>query len=266
MSTNNTLEVLNREPLFDFNAEHNGVSCIASLKPEDRGTARQYRHTAPMYAAIFSVAVNTVRERIKTLIDTGDVDEVRNLTSSQMPYSNGSLHEVTLYDLDVFNKLAMTFIDNPKAVELRKAFSDVLVKHETKALSLEEVCRAYLAECDNRRALEADNERLEAERDEAMAQNEDLRQQVGDSKTYKAVTAITWLPDYFNLTRGMYTALAARLKKVEAGMGQGFEHIDIPDSRWGKVKAYHVDVIERFHNMVQADEGIMKLYRKVASV
>ena len=98
-------------------------------------------------------------------------------------------------------------------------------------------------------------------------QNEALRKQIGDSKTYKAVTAITWLPDYFNMSnRGLYGSLAANLKKIEAGMTSEFKHTDIEDSRWGKVKAYHVDVIERLHEMVQADENLMKKYRKIASV
>ena len=96
---------------------------------------------------------------------------------------------------------------------------------------------------------------------------EKLREQIGDSKTYKAVTAITWLPDYFNMSnRGLYGSLAANLKKIEAGMASEFKHIDIPDSRFGKVKAYHVDVIERLHEMVQADENLMAKYRKITSV
>ena len=96
---------------------------------------------------------------------------------------------------------------------------------------------------------------------------EKLREQIGDSKTYKAVTAITWIPDYFNMSnRGLYGSLAANLKKIEAGMTSEFKHIDIPDSRFGKVKAYHVDVIERLHEMVQADENLMAKYRKITSV
>ena len=137
--------------------------------------------------------------------------------------------------------------------------------------------------------LRLQNDQLEMERDEAIrtkamigsrreatAMNtasqkskecEKLREQIGDSKTYKAVTAITWLPDYFNMSnRGLYGSLAANLKKIEAGMTSEFKHIDIQDSRWGSVKAYHVDVIERLHEMVQADENLMKKYRKITSV
>ena len=96
---------------------------------------------------------------------------------------------------------------------------------------------------------------------------EKLREQIGDSKTYKAVTAITWLPDYFNMSnRGLYGSLAANLKKIEASMTSEFKHTNIQDSRWGTVKAYHVAVIDRLHEMVQADENLMKKYRKISSV
>ena len=96
---------------------------------------------------------------------------------------------------------------------------------------------------------------------------EKLREQLGDSETYKRATAIPWLPDYFDMSnRGLYSSLAAKLKKLEAEMPPAFAHIDIQDSRWGSVKAYHVAVIERLHEMVQLDENLMKKYRKVASV
>ena len=133
------------------------------------------------------------------------------------------------------------------------------------------------------------NKQLEMERDEAIrtkchfvegrdakvcgelgglrTQNEALRKQIGDSKTYKAATAISWLPDYFDISnRGLYVSIAAKLKKLEAEMPPAFAHTDIQDSRWGSVKAYHVAVIERLHEMVQADENLMKKYRKIASV
>ena len=149
--------------------------------------------------------------------------------------------------------------------------------------------RALIAEKERSDALEAQNKALTAERNEAVrtkamigsrreatAMNtasqkskecEKLREQIGDSKTYKAATAIAWLPDYFDMSnRGLYGSLAAKLKKLEAEMPPAFAHIDIQDSRWGSVKAYHVAVIERLHEMVQADENLMAKYRKIASV
>ena len=155
--------------------------------------------------------------------------------------------------------------------------------------TLPEALRAYADELERReaaekRAITAEVERDEAVRTKAMigsrreatAMNtasqkskecEKLREQIGDSKTYKAVTAISWLPDYFDISnRGLYNALAHKLKKLEAEMPPAYAHIDIPDSRWGSVKAYHVAVIERLHEMVQADEMLMEKYRKIASV
>lgn len=150
-------------PLFDFNAEHNGIQCIESLKPEDRGTERQFWFSARMLATVFDCAdPKTVRSRIETLVNTGDLDEGKNFLSSQMPYSNGSVHDIVLYDLTVFNKLAMTFIDNPRAVEMRKAFNDVLVKHETQTPMMclpqdyESALEALLTEVRKNKALQAE--------------------------------------------------------------------------------------------------------------
>ena len=133
------------------------------------------------------------------------------------------------------------------------------------------------------RALTAESERDEAirtkaeigSRREATAMNtasqkskecEKLREQIGDSKTYKAAKAIPWLSEYFNTrNRGLYNALAHKLKKIEADMPSEFAHIMIDDSQYGQIKAYHVAVIEKLHEMVQADEEFMKDYRKDVS-
>lgn len=128
----NTSLVLSSNSVFNFNAEHNGIECIESTKPEDRGSENQFWFTAKMLSENFQCKVDTVKARVESLIATGDLDDTRNVVSSKMPYSNGSLHDVTLYNLTVFNKIAMTFIDNPKAVEIRSKFNDVLVKEETK--------------------------------------------------------------------------------------------------------------------------------------
>ena len=95
---------------------------------------------------------------------------------------------------------------------------------------------------------------------------ERLREQIGDSKTYKAAKSIPWLSEYFDTrNRGLYNSLAAKLKKVEAGMSSEFAHIMIDDSQYGQIKAYHVAVIEKLHEMVQEDEEFMKDYRKDVS-
>ena len=286
----------NSQELFDFNAEHNGEACIESLRPEDRGTERQFWFTVAMMCVIFDVAERTLRDNIESLIEDGEVDCEISQSTVITEDSMGRDHKTTIYNLTVLNKLGMCcFRKNRKAKEIRDKFNDVLVERETGGYGIRTVDDMIndpdtaIRLLTQLKILRLQNDQLEMERDEAIrtkamigsrreatAMNtasqkskecEKLREQIGDSKTYKAVTAITWLPDYFNMSnRGLYGSLAANLKKVEAGMSSEFKHIDIPDSRFGKVKAYHVDVIERLHEMVQADENLMAKYRKITSV
>ena len=154
--------------------------------------------------------------------------------------------------------------------------------------TLPEALRAYADEVERREAAEKRAITAESERDEAIRTKaqigssreatakatasakskecEKLREQIGDSKTYKAAKSIPWLSEYFDTrNRGLYGSLAAKLKKIEAGMISEFAHIMIDDSQYGQIKAYHVAVIEKLHEMVQEDEEFMKDYRKDVS-
>ena len=158
--------------------------------------------------------------------------------------------------------------------------------------TLPEALRAYADEVERReaaekRAITAEVERDEAVRTKAMigssreatAMNtasqkskecEKLREQIGDSKTYKRATAIPWLSEYFDTRNdGLYNSLAHQLKKVEASMPPEFAHKDNEDTRFGSVKAYHIAVIERFHEIVRekipVDKKFMAKYRKDVS-
>ena len=286
--------------LFDFHAVHNGEACIESLDPKDRGTERQFRFTRALLCTLLGVKKeDTITNHVDKLLERGAVTVTKNLVTVKLANSVGAVNETTLYDLKVFNYLVMR-LDTDRAWEMKAKFNDVLVERETgltqnQPVMLPNFCNPAEAarawadlyeknQAIEHRAITAESERDEAIRTKAMigsnreatAMNtasqkskecEKLREQIGDSKTYKAVTAITWLPDYFTMSnRGLYGSLAANLKKIEAGMTSEFKHIDIPDSRFGKVKAYHVDVIERLHEMVQADENLMSKYRKITSV
>ena len=152
--------------------------------------------------------------------------------------------------------------------------------------------RALIAEKERSDALEAQNKALTAERDEAIRTKaqigsnreatamatasaksrecEKLREQIGDSETYKRATAIPWLSEYFDTRNdGLYNSLAHQLKKIEASMPPEFAHKPSPDTRYGSVKAYHIAVIERLHEIVRekipVDEKFMAKYRKKVS-
>lgn len=288
---NETQNCVSSNPLFDLHAEHNGEHCIASLDPKDTRENR-FWFTVAMLVAIYKESDRTIRNNIEELAQEGELGDCKIFQRRiNIEDSCGVPHPTTIYNLTVLNRLGMCcFRKNKEAKKVRDKFNDVLVKHETQAQpTIYDYARALIAEKERSDALEAQNKALTAERDEAIrtkyhfvegrdakvcgelgglrTQNEALRKQIGDSKTYKAATAIAWLPDYFDMSnRGLYGSLAAKLKKLEAEMPPEFAHIDIQDSRWGSVKAYHVAVIERLHEMVQADENLMAKYRKIASV
>lgn len=121
-----------QELSFDFDAVHNGESCIESLRPEDRGTERQFWFTVAMMCVIFGVAERTLRDNIESLIEDGEVDCEISQSTVITEDSMGRDHKTTIYSLTVLNKLGMCcFRKNKKAKEIRDKFNDVLVERET---------------------------------------------------------------------------------------------------------------------------------------
>lgn len=119
-----------RQSLFNYNSSHNNFPAIESLNTIDIGTERQFWFTAKMLCDMFQITKPTLYSRVETLIKVGDLS-VKNSLQTKIPDSRGSLHETTLYDLKVLNKLAMTMIDNPIAVGVREAFNDIIMQVET---------------------------------------------------------------------------------------------------------------------------------------
>lgn len=234
-----------RQSLFNYNSSHNNFPAIESLNPIDIGTERQFRFTAKMLADMFNISHKTVDRRVELLIESGDIQSGTNLSLIKIPDSNGRSHETTVYDLTVLNKLAMTMIDNPIAVNVRKAFNDVIVQVETtgsyNAIQLDRKTQLQLAiinsepnsakqlaamaeleqlHANEKKALEYKNEQLEAD-NETLTQERDkaiqTKQQISDSKTAKAlgrvgglVTANNRLKDelYGNRNRRTIKAVA----------------------------------------------------------
>ena len=109
---------------------HNDIQCIESLDPNDKGTSRQYWFSASMLANIFDITRQAVKNNIDFLEKWGEVTMVKNFTIVQTQNSVGAVKDTTLYDLQVFNKLAMQ-LRTDAAMEIRSKFSDILVEIET---------------------------------------------------------------------------------------------------------------------------------------
>ena len=165
---------------------HNDIQCIESLDPNDKGTSRQYWFSASMLANIFDIALNTVKNNVDFLVKWGEVTIVKNLTIVQTQNSVGAVKDTTLYDLQVFNKLAMQ-LRTDAAMEIRNKFSDILVEIETTgqynvqkqdpSYMIEdpiERAKAWIKEQEEKRALEAEKKALEEKNKELQSTNDEL--------------------------------------------------------------------------------------------
>ena len=113
-----------------INSMHNDIQCIESLDQKDKGTSRQYWFSTSMLADIFGISPRTVRRNIEFLQKWKEITVWQNCHTVKMQNNTGATNETQLYDLHVFNKLAMQ-LKTDAAMEIRAKFSDILVKVET---------------------------------------------------------------------------------------------------------------------------------------
>ena len=226
---------------FNYNSSHNNFPAIESLNPIDIGTERQFRFTTQMLCDMFQVVKNTIYNRIEILKNTGDLS-VQNFEQIKIPDSNGRSHETTIYDLTVLNKLAMTMIDNPIAVNVRKAFNDVIVQVETTGQynakdmpkSLPEALRAYAdaIEAKEQADKECEKQRLIAE--EAIR----TKAQISDKKTASALGRVGGLVASNNrLKDELFANRNYRTIKAVARLN----HLKDKDINWRRLKAYCIN-------------------------
>ena len=282
-----------------FGQKHNGIDC--ALCPTAKRTCDRAWMTAKQIENWSKMSTMTLWRRLNKLEDVGRICSLSDMINCKMPTNNGGYQDVQLYNLNVLNQLAMIELDCPVLNDTSKKFSDILSEVETTGsyavtkpeMSDEEIMSRALEIAHRTLALREERiKALTAERDEAIRTKamigskreatamatasakarecEKLREQIGDSETYKRATAIPWLSEYFDIRNvGLYNSLAAQLKKIEASMPPEFAHKPTSDSRYGSVKAYHIAVIERFHELVRekipVDEKFMAKYRKDVS-
>lgn len=248
---------------FNYNSSHNNFPAIESLNPIDIGTERQFRFTTQMLCNMFQVVKNTIYNRIEILTNTGDLS-VQNFEQIKIPDSNGRSHETTVYDLTVLNKLAMTMIDNPIAVNVRKAFNDVIVQVETTGQynakdmpkSLPEALRAYADAIEAKEQADKECERQRLIAEEAIR----TKAYISDKKTATALGQVGGLKASNNrLKDELYANRNYRTIKAVANtnhlkdkdinwrrlkaycLTHELEIKDVPDEQFGKVKSYPIE-------------------------
>ena len=256
-----------------FGQKHNDIDC--ALCPTAKRACNRAWVTAKQIGNWSKMSTMTLLRRLNKLEDVGRICSLSDMINCKMPTNNGGYQDVQLYNLNVLNQLAMIELDCPVLNDTSKKFSDILSEVETTGsygvtkpeMSDEEIMSRALEIAHRTLALREERiKALTAERDEAIRTKamigskreatamatasaksrecEKLREQIGDSETYKRATAIPWLSEYFDIRNvGLYNSLAAQLKKIEASMPPEFAHKPTSDSRYGSVKAYHIAVI-----------------------
>ena len=123
--------------------------------------------------------------------------------------------------------------------------------------------------------------RIEAERDEAIRTKAEigsrreatamatasaavrkaaaLENELGRGRDYKSVKGIPWFLEVFIDVPAAYSVAGRKLSDMSRRMGYDIREIE--DSRFGSVKAYHVDVIEAFRLALKNDLNMMRKYR-----
>lgn len=124
--------------------------------------------------------------------------------------------------------------------------------------------------------------RIEAERDEAIRTKAEigsrreatamatasaavrkaaaLENELGRGRDYKSVKGIPWFLDIFADTPAAYSVAGRKLSELSRRLG--YEIREVEDTRYGTVKAYHVDVIEAFRLALKNDLNMMRKYRR----
>ena len=124
--------------------------------------------------------------------------------------------------------------------------------------------------------------RIEAERDEAIRTKAEigsrreatamatasaavrkaaaLENELGRGRDYKSVKGIPWFLDLFADTPAAYSVAGRKLSDMSRRMD--YEIREIEDTRYGIVKAYHIDVIESFRLALRNDLNMMRKYRR----
>lgn len=86
-----------------------------------------------------------------------------------------------------------------------------------------------------------------------------LENELGRGRDYKSVKGIPWFLDVFADTPAAYSVAGRKLSDMSRRMD--YEIREVEDTRYGIVKAYHVDVIEAFRLALKNDLNMMRKYR-----
>ena len=195
-------------------------------------------------------------------------DQVRNLSVVSEP----GLYSLILRSRKPEAKAFKRWVTHEVIPSIRKVGGYLIAKPDDTPEAI--LARAVLVAQDTIR-------RIEAERDEAIRTKAEigsrreatamatasaavrkaaaLENELGRGRDYKSVKGIPWFLDVFADTPAAYSVAGRKLSDMSRRMD--YEIREIEDSRFGSVKAYHVDVIEAFRLALKNDLNMLGKYR-----
>lgn len=195
-------------------------------------------------------------------------DQVRNLSVVSEP----GLYSLILRSRKPEAKAFKRWVTHEVIPSVRKTGGYLMAKPDDTPEAI--LARAVLVAQDTIR-------RIEAERDDAIRTKAEigsreatamatasaavrkaaaLENELGRGRDYKSVKGIPWFLDVFADTPAAYSVAGRKLSDMSRRMD--YEIREIEDSRFGSVKAYHVDVIEAFRLALKNDLNMLGKYRR----
>lgn len=170
-----------------------------------------------------------------------------------------------------------------KGKEARKYFIECERKLKEKSLSIPDFTNPYEAALAWAEAYKQ-NEIIKLERDQAIKTKSQINNRItatamarasvetrrankladelGVGKNFKQARVIDWLPDYFDVSIvSFYSQLGKTLNNFSKN--NGFEVRIVEDSRYGKVKAFHINAILAFKKEIDRNINLLFKYRFV---
>lgn len=193
-----------------------------------------------------------------------------------------------LLSKDGFMMVAMAYT-TPEAMRIKEAYiarfndmeRELAGRNPSLPQTYADALRALAAEVEIRQAVEQQKALAESQRDEAIRIKSQigtrreasamatasvavrraaaLEDELGRGRDYKTVKAIPWFREVFADTPPAYQVAGRKLSELSRRMDCAVREIE--DSRFGSVKAYHVDVIKAFRLALENDLNMMGKYR-----
>ncbi len=212
----------------------------------------------------------------------------RNFAPVEYTDAKGEKRPMYLLSKDGFMMVAMAYI-TPEAMRIKEAYiarfndmeRELAGRNPSLPQTYADALRALAAEVEIRQAVEQQKALAESQRDEAIRTKSHigtrreasamatasvavrraaaLEDELGRGRDYKTVKAIPWFREVFADTPPAYQVAGRKLSELSRRMDCDVREIE--DSRFGSVKAYHVDVIKAFRLALENDLNMMGKYR-----